>query len=619
MGLKRLANQIKRRARRFPRTLLTLLLVVALMIGVYAFASLRALRLSGEQVERRMGESAEMQRDLTALYLSDRTDSGAQNAQMLARQEGALTAAASAALDTMPLDDELTALAYYAPDTGELLARGAHTLSESQCAFLRDERPQSAVVLPLGKSADDGSLLAVAAPVCRDGAIAGYLAAFYSTERLRKLLAGSAFEGDGMCFLVAGDGRYVLRTTDADAVTYNFLQGESIRLLGDVTMDDVRADFAAGRSRLTRYETSKGDEMLGYYAPLGVNGWFLFTAVSARVPGAAARGFQRLLMLTCVAAALALVALTSVISYENMRHKKALRESSRQAVTARKMLARLLNEADCLAFFYTPQSHSAQLLNDVDTSDRARLERELFDPREGDDLVLPEDAARHRQLVEQLNRLETPDALVLRLRPFPASPDYRFCKLSFTLAENQQGEPMFLCAVKDEDSVRREALTLRELSRRDGLTRLYNRRACVELINEQLARRAQGTFIYLDLDDFKHINDSNGHRAGDDALIAFAAAFRTAFFLSDILARLGGDEFVVFSPYFISRGNAQKHLARLQQELAAENITFSAGVVFAAEGDDFDTLYAAADKALYAAKAAGKKQFVFAADMPAEL
>jgi len=92
---------------------------------------------------------------------------------------------------------------------------------------------------------------------------------------------------------------------------------------------------------------------------------------------------------------------------------------------------------------------------------------------------------------------------------------------------------------------------LRALSHRDELTGLHNRRAFVSFIDQQLkvAQRAKMSsvcLLMLDLDGFKSINDTHGHKEGDRALIEASRILRNTFREADIIARLGGDEFVVF-------------------------------------------------------------------------
>lgn len=605
-------QQMKLRVLRFPRTFVSLLAVTALLLSVYAAISVRVVRRADEQVQRQMQDAVEMQKDLARLYLDGCRNSCAHNALSLA---GMTTGNANEALlielRALPKDEGCLGMILYDPEADRTF--GAFALPEIQRDYLRASPPNRAVVLPW--SDETGARqFAVAAPVRIAGTPTRFLVAIYHSDGLGTLLANTPFGAQGKCSVLTRDGRYVALSHTPASYPESFFDNEHVTMEDGLTSEALRADFRLGASRLFHFRNSTGVESFGYYTPLGVRDWYVLSTVRRDVAEGSTRANQSDMLWLIIASVIGFAVVLAMVLYESQRHKRALRSSNRSARLAQQMMTRVLSEADCLAFFYSPGEGRAELLNDVDAPDRERLETGLFAPQQGDDLVLPEDAPRHARLLKQLDQLQTPDPLVLLLKLFPAAQEYRFCKLTFALAEDAQGAPMYLCAVKDEDSVRREVLTLRELSRRDGLTRLYNRRACVELINEQLTRRGQGTFIYLDLDDFKQINDSQGHVAGDAALTRFAAAFRTAFVLSDILARLGGDEFAVFSPYFISEGNARKHLEKLQQELSRDGSTlsFSAGVVFARPGDDFDTLYHIADEALYAAKEAGKCRFVFA-------
>jgi diguanylate cyclase (GGDEF)-like protein len=93
---------------------------------------------------------------------------------------------------------------------------------------------------------------------------------------------------------------------------------------------------------------------------------------------------------------------------------------------------------------------------------------------------------------------------------------------------------------------------LRSLSLIDDLTGLYNRRGFGDLGEQylKLSRRSARplTLVFLDLDSFKHINDTLGHHVGDRALLRIADILRSTFRASDLMARLGGDEFAVLAP-----------------------------------------------------------------------
>src|SRR5580698_10224772 len=158
------------------------------------------------------------------------------------------------------------------------------------------------------------------------------------------------------------------------------------------------------------------------------------------------------------------------------------------------------------------------------------------------------------------------------------------------------------------------SLILRELAMIDALTGLHNRRFAEQRLVAEVARSARKghplTVVFLDLDDFKHINDTYGHPAGDLALQEFAAALNRAIRGGDLAVRMGGDEFLLILPE-CNHGQLQLVLNRLGPlELAWEGrkfpVRYSAGWKEYASGDRAETMISAADQALYASKRAAK-------------
>ncbi len=170
----------------------------------------------------------------------------------------------------------------------------------------------------------------------------------------------------------------------------------------------------------------------------------------------------------------------------------------------------------------------------------------------------------------------------------------------------------------------REAKALADaLATQDFLTGLPNRvhleaRARATL---ETARRDQcaGILAFVDMDDFKAINDSFGHAAGDSVLRSVAERLRGAICSRDTAARLGGDEFVVLIPGVADESAAAQVCERLLRAVTAApfmyeqhviKCSFSIGaVLFPRDGDDLRTLLVRADDALYVAKRAGKNQW----------
>ena len=178
------------------------------------------------------------------------------------------------------------------------------------------------------------------------------------------------------------------------------------------------------------------------------------------------------------------------------------------------------------------------------------------------------------------------------------------------------------------DHLRQNVQSSMEMAIIDPLTKLHNRRYLTSqlttLINDGLSRGAPVSFVILDVDFFKKVNDTYGHDAGDEVLVETAKRLKKALRGSDILARFGGEEFVVVMP------DTDKHAAlrvaeRLRQSIETQpypiykgsqqiSVTASFGVS-SLDGrvETADGLAKRADQALYEAKKTGRNRVVLAA------
>jgi diguanylate cyclase len=175
-----------------------------------------------------------------------------------------------------------------------------------------------------------------------------------------------------------------------------------------------------------------------------------------------------------------------------------------------------------------------------------------------------------------------------------------------------------------EAQVRALESELRRLSEEvstDALTQVANRRGLTKAFEAESSRsqRAGGTALavgLIDIDNFKKLNDTLGHAAGDVALKTLAHEVRTRLRPADHVARFGGEEFVVLLPS-TDPDEAQKTLTRLQRSLSEALflhegrevfVTFSAGVTAWRAGETLDAALERADSALYEAKRSGKNR-----------
>ena len=171
------------------------------------------------------------------------------------------------------------------------------------------------------------------------------------------------------------------------------------------------------------------------------------------------------------------------------------------------------------------------------------------------------------------------------------------------------------------DSLREKVQQSIELALFDPLTGLNNRRFMenhlATMLDNARARRAPLTLMILDIDHFKHVNDTYGHDCGDEVLKGFADRLRGIIRGGDLLCRLGGEEFVIVMPgvnvQAATRIAERARLAIQQEQFVIDGsgraipVTVSIGLAERAN-DDAGSLYRRADKALYRAKAEGRNR-----------
>ncbi len=194
-------------------------------------------------------------------------------------------------------------------------------------------------------------------------------------------------------------------------------------------------------------------------------------------------------------------------------------------------------------------------------------------------------------------------------------------QLSVALARDDQGAPLyFICMVEDVTAQRAAATALDHRASHDQLTGLPNRTLLLERADAALARspgeRGQVALLFCDLDEFKLINDSRGHAAGDAVLVETAERLSACVRSGDTAARLGGDEFVVLCQGLSGRSEAESVAQRLIDALTEPmaraggvTMTVSIGVAFAGPGVTGADLLRNADAAMYLAKANGRDRY----------
>jgi diguanylate cyclase (GGDEF)-like protein len=209
----------------------------------------------------------------------------------------------------------------------------------------------------------------------------------------------------------------------------------------------------------------------------------------------------------------------------------------------------------------------------------------------------------------------------------------RWIRVSAQLAFEEKGQRYAYGAVQDISDFKQQQRSLetardtfQKMAFHDPLTNLPNR-LLLEDRYQQISNQAKRdlkmvALMIIDLDDFKAINDENGHPAGDALLVKIAKRLSSSIRSSDTVARLGGDEFVVIARLEDkdqAKSLAMKILKNIEKKIhwngAELRTACSVGIALSQKHEvQFEALYALADQALYEVKELGKGSFAFSKD-----
>lgn len=236
------------------------------------------------------------------------------------------------------------------------------------------------------------------------------------------------------------------------------------------------------------------------------------------------------------------------------------------------------------------------------------------------DNVHEDDAAGLANAALQLFRSGCPAELEFRIQPPGRKPIWLSGRL-FALMHSE-GPMLGALAAHDITAYKEKMLQLTHLAYSDPLTGLPNRRLLMDRLQQGMlsAKRHHRLLavLYVDLDDFKRVNDQHGHSAGDELLRTAAKRLRRSLRDPDTVCRMGGDEFVVLLDQFENKNDVVKIIQRIAAalsepfELSGRHIEVTCsigGAMYPSDASTAEALIHLADTAMYSSKRKGKNRY----------
>lgn len=231
--------------------------------------------------------------------------------------------------------------------------------------------------------------------------------------------------------------------------------------------------------------------------------------------------------------------------------------------------------------------------------------------------------AAQAEIMQHFRRVHSGDNHIPRIT-FDLQREDRIVPVSLqaVIARAADGPLVYIVTLRDitletelSEAIKQREARLRYLAEHDHLTQLLNRKGFHDHIAKAIARaqrqKTEFAVLYIDLDNFKQVNDRYGHTVGDELLVSFARRLRDCFRTSDIVARVGGDEFVVILDDISPNVDDQallsivcnKVLTPLSCSFGQHLLEVSTGISrFPKDGIDETTLIEVADQRMYSVK-----------------
>lgn len=450
----------------------------------------------------------------------------------------------------------------------------------------------------------------------------GLIASIYDAKTFDNVFQNMDYEDYILMCDVDGNVLFSLNEYNPDLIIANiFDYYQSIEDLTPVSEEKIRMDLFLKLSNVIVIGSGTNRHYISYFNIEGTD-WIIFTAIPYATVWTQYTDFNFLSVVLIVKMMLAFLLVVFTIYLIEYRKRSEV-ESERELLRRSEERYRLLDELTGSLII------EGDFINDVlifsnnykTVFGYQRITTKISGYLQENPYIYTEDLERLKQYVRDLrNGADTP---VLECRIINAQQIPIWCKITAIVLRDNRGTVIgFIGKIVNRDEQIKEINMLKNEVGKDSLTRIDNRAAIELKMNNYLLHQYTHpqicAFFVLDMDDFKQVNDKQGHYIGDQLLIDIAAVMTRLFRQTDIIARLGGDEFGIFMINVPSVMLIDAKAKELSRQITAATKPYnidnrlSCCIGIAVTYDNAETfreLYKRADKALYQAKKDGKDRY----------
>lgn len=445
--------------------------------------------------------------------------------------------------------------------------------------------------------------------------VKGVLSATYSDDFLSRILSNNTYENSTHFYIKNAHGMIIAACQHLINNHQDFLEQDKIINNNKQLSKEAFNNYGSSITSNELIINFKGDQQYVAYAPLEINDWFLYTIISSNIITNQNNFFTEKAVILATGFFLSGIAILFIILFFEKR-------KTRQLSTERE----LLRESE--ESYRIVEDFSEGILFKIDlNTDNLEFTKNYSvvygrEPKYSKFSEYIKDTSNiFLNDVDEFNRImkdicEGVPRSVAEYRVKRGSGEYIWNRIEFKTLYSVKGLPQKVIGkISNVEEKNRKIEQLKARAETDPLTRILNREATKLKIENIIHASETGdihAFLIMDIDNFKQINDTYGHSAGDNVLLKFAQTLSSIFRKDDIIGRIGGDEFVAFATNISKRDDAVKRAQEIIQKVELLDtkyaVSCSVGISFySKDGASFKELYKAADTALYKAKSEGKK------------
>lgn len=606
---------MKNKQRLFLKTITIIFIVIILFVVFFFEYSILLSKSVTEEAEREMSLRSKQSVYAVNMKINDTFILLKTSAKTIASFDEINAPGALAILRAITKDNDFTRMAVTTKDGTSYTDDGAIHNSADRDYFIKAMAGENTISQVAKSRVDNSNFVAFAVPIYKNNEIIGVLRTTYQLEMLKSLVDIDSINDDGEVQIITADGTVITSSEENGSLSnFNDILKES-KISSIYSLPKFENDLINNKSNLIGY-TYKNQDLYAYYEPVGKSDWYVLSICPVKTIISHSNRITKLTIILLLEIFLVIVFLIWHLYIMKRKSDEELRINQERYKI-------IVEQSNDIIFDYNIKDKSIYFSNNF-------VHKMGYEPILNDvpksfvknGAIFDSDIQTFNDFFERIISGEQSNEASFRIRT-GLNKYIWFKTFAITIYDEYFVPLRAVGKIVDINKQKHETELLHEQIRRDPLTTLYNKLATKNMIETYLhtdGKDKTNAMFFIDIDNFKSINDNLGHSFGDKAISEISDNIKKLFRASDIVGRVGGDEFIVFLKnassiqLIIDKANEVSDLFRntyADDELEYK-ISGSIGIsLYPDDATDYNGLFKKSDLALYSAKKKGKDRFEF--------